>query len=112
MTGRLFPDDFEIAKAIMRKSLVGLLENIEESTRRFDQFFGWQGDSACRDTFLQGGTNRGVNRQHRPLPDPTTFAFQELARKNYMDMWLYREAKILFQEQGALFPQRPAKISG
>lgn len=112
MTGRLFPDDFEIAKAIMKNSLVGLLENIEESTRRFDQFFGWQGDSTCRDRFLQGGTNRGVNRQHRPLPDPTTFAFQELARKNYMDMWLYRDAKQLFQEQGALFPQRPAKISG
>lgn len=112
MEGRLYPEDFDIAVAIIRKALIGLLENIEESTRRFDKFFGFQGDIICSKAFLEGGTNRGVNRDEVVLPGPMTFTFQELARKNYMDMRLYKEGKKMFEEQGAMFSQAPAKISG
>lgn len=89
----------------MRKALIGLLENIHESTRRFDKFFGFQGDSACKKAFLKVGANRGMYRDAFALLSPMTFTFQELAKKNYMDMRLYKEAKKLFEEQGTMFTQ-------
>jgi hypothetical protein len=99
--------DFEVAKEIMRtKCLVGLLDQLEESVRRFDLYFGFveaaptKPDPTCTAKYLKTGTNR---HSHPSLPAPGTPLHDELLRKNHMDVRLFAYAKELFAEQAAIF---------
>jgi len=97
-----------VAKEILRtKCLVGLLDQLDESVRRFDLYFGFAEtaakkpvDPTCTAKYLKTGTNR---HSHPSLPPPGTPLHQELAQKNHMDVRLFAYAQELFAEQATIF---------
>lgn len=103
--------DFTRLQQILRqKCLVGVLGQLEESVRRFDRYFGYTPVSPeCRPGYLAQGTNR---HEHPMLPAPDSFAYQEMARKNHMDLRLYAFVKELFAEQASLFVDSGIVTSG
>jgi hypothetical protein len=103
-------DDLELAKNILgRKCIVGLMDDFEESIRRYDQYFGWterserssQDIATCIDRNLHGG---GVNTNHHPKHDEGSQIWNMFMEKNEWDMELYTYATdILFMEQENMF---------
>jgi len=93
------------AKEILKKKcLVGLLEKIDESLERFEQYFGFHGDNTlvtneCKDRYLHWGWK---NRHDHPMLQEGSTAYKLLFRKNELDIKLYEYAKELFELQGAL----------
>jgi hypothetical protein len=104
MEAPLAEEDFLILKEVLRtKCLVGLLDQLQESVRRFDLYFGF-GESSnpnptCTEKYLKTGTNRHA---HPSLP-PESPTYQELGRKNHMDIRLYQYARELFAKQATIF---------
>jgi len=101
----LVEKDFETAREILkRKCLVGLINQIEESVRRFDSYFGFRNvDKEISKDCVEGYLNRGSNKNiHLDLPVHTSM-YKELVRKNSMDIKLHKYAVELFQEQASMF---------
>lgn len=96
-------EDFSVAREILRtKTLVGLLDEMEESVRRFDSYFefGQPKNASCVEGYVKKGTNR---HSHPGLPQPDSPVYQELLRKNHMDVRVYKYAVELFHEQASMF---------
>lgn len=96
--------DFKIAQDILRsKVLVGLLDELQESVRRFELYFHF-GDPApnatCKEHYVRTGSNRQSVSQILSADAP---AYVELQRKNHMDLRLYEYAVELFHIQGSMF---------
>jgi hypothetical protein len=109
MEAPLEEQDFEILKEILKtKCLVGMLEKLEESLRRFDLYFEF-GDqvpnATCVKRYLTKGTNRHPNRPAVPPPDSDVF--RKLEEKNHMDTRLYEYVRQLFAEQASIFTTNP-----
>eukprot|EP00546_Thalassionema_frauenfeldii_P015288 CAMPEP_0178920898 /NCGR_PEP_ID=MMETSP0786-20121207/15259_1 /TAXON_ID=186022 /ORGANISM="Thalassionema frauenfeldii, Strain CCMP 1798" /LENGTH=354 /DNA_ID=CAMNT_0020595013 /DNA_START=262 /DNA_END=1326 /DNA_ORIENTATION=- len=96
-------EDFSVAREILRtKTLVGLLDEMEESVRRFDSYFefGQPKNASCVEGYVKRGTNR---HSHPGLPQSDSPVYQELLRKNHMDVRVYKYAVELFHEQASMF---------
>ena len=105
MEAPLSEEDFLVAKEVLRsKCLVGLLDELEESVRRFDLYFGFQESnkpaSACTEKYLKVGSNR---HSHPLVPPPESPTYQVLQRNNHMDIRLYQYARQLFADQASIF---------
>ena len=105
MHAPLSEDDFLVLKEVLRtKCLVGLLDELQESVRRFDLYFGFRElsspDSTCTEKYLKTGSNRHSHPAVPPLGSPT---YQVLQRNNHMDIRLYQYACELFAEQARMF---------
>jgi len=99
-------EDFWIAREILKtKCLVGLLDQMEESVRRFDSYFGFRNiDKEVSEDCVEGYLKKGVNKNVHPnLPPEYTAVYKELVRKNHMDIRLHKYAIELFQEQKKMF---------
>lgn len=101
--GTLSKHDMVTAKEILRtKCLVGIYEDLENSLKRFQLYFGWSQKSSpdqvreCRTAVLQAGDTR----HNVPELEPGSKAYQALARVNVYDMELYEYAKVLYKMQG------------
>lgn len=101
--GKLNKQDILVAKEILRtKCLVGIYEDLENSLKRFQLYFGWSRKSSpeqvqdCRTAVLATGDRR----HNTPELEPGTKAYLALASVNKFDMELYHYAKTLFQLQG------------
>ena len=104
MEAPLTEQDLEMAQETLRaKCTVGLLDDLEESVRRFDTFFGLSSpNDQCKAGYIKKGSNR---HSHPNSPEPGSTVYQELARKNHMDIRLHQFVKELFVEQAAAFPR-------
>lgn len=105
MEAPLAEEDFLMAKEVLRtKCLVGLLDDLEESVRRFDLYFGFgqsaQPDPICIMKYLKAGSNR---HSHPSVPPPDSPTYQVLQRSNHMDVRLYQYARELFVDQAHIF---------
>jgi hypothetical protein len=105
MEAPLAEEDFLVAKEVLRtKCLVGLLDELEESVRRFDLYFGFgestQPDPICIAKYLKAGSNR---HSHPSVPPPDSPTYEILHRNNHMDLRLYQYARELFVEQSRIF---------
>ena len=105
MEAPLAEEDFLVAKEVLRtKCLVGLLDELEESVRRFDLYFGFgqstQPDPICTAKYLKTGSNRHA---HPSVPPPDSPTYQVLQRNNHMDIRLYQYARELFVDQARIF---------
>jgi len=99
-------EDFNVAREILKtKCLVGLLNQMEESVRRFDSYFGFRNpDQQISDECVEGYLKTGVNKNSHPeLPAIDSPVHRELVRKNHMDIRLHKYVIELFREQGSLF---------
>lgn len=102
--GTLTPDDLTIAMEILRrKVLVGLMDEMEESLRRFKSYFGWVDDKnrgesdtgACeRQQFLSPQSGAGMG----DIPRGSQ-AWNLIMQQNRFDMQVYEYALSLFGEQ-------------
>lgn len=107
----LSPEDLVLAKEILRrKCLVGLVDHLEESLLRFQQYFAWKrkdfkwdgreiSQSECRQQYLIDGRNR--NPHERIEPESEVWGF--VARFNEYDVSLYSYIVELFHQQRILF---------
>ena len=107
-TGHITQEHVERGKAIMRdKMLVGVLEDFQESLKRFELYFGWW-DKIVQPNFakvVQCQQNKArASRNRIPHPSPTEgdSAFERLLVLNWADMELYKYAKQLFDDQANL----------
>mmetsp|Transcript_24642 Transcript_24642/g.40794 ORF Transcript_24642/g.40794 Transcript_24642/m.40794 type:complete len:634 (+) Transcript_24642:96-1997(+) len=105
MTGDVTEDDLDTAKKLLReKVVIGLLEQKEESMRRFEYHFGWrytenpQRQSACRTRILVGDYR--TNESSKGKVQEGGQAWSLLMWQNKLDMKLYKYAKALFLQQG------------
>jgi len=107
--GKITQDDIAVAKEILRtKVLVGLMDRMDESIRRFDAFFGFNEGksfadiSHCQQEFIGGGSNKHAH----PALEHTSDAWNKLAIKNWADMILYEYIVQLFNEQKGVVQAR------
>jgi Sulfotransferase family len=105
MEAPLSEEDFHIASEILRtKCIIGLLDELVESVRRFDLYFGFglpkKPDPTCTEKYLHAGTNR---HSHPTVPHKDSTTYQRLRVINHMDVRLYQYAQKLFSEQAAIF---------
>ena len=113
MTGEVGEDDLDMAKNLLReKVIIGLLEQKEESMRRFEFHYGWrytenpQRQAACRTRILVGDYR--TNESAKSKIKEGTQAWSLLMWQNKLDMKLYKYAKALFLQQGTeLFNDMP-----
>jgi len=113
MLGDVTDVELEIAKNVMREKIViGLLEQKEESMRRFEFFFGWRytespaKQQACRTRILVGDYR--TNESAKGKVEEGSQAWSMLLWQNKLDMKLYKYAKAIFLQQGAeLFSDMP-----
>mmetsp|Transcript_4351 Transcript_4351/g.4808 ORF Transcript_4351/g.4808 Transcript_4351/m.4808 type:complete len:420 (+) Transcript_4351:8-1267(+) len=101
----LTKEHLELAKEVLqRKCLVGLLEEKEESFRRFEKYFGWESktkeEEECRERLLNWGWS---NKHSHPSVEEGSVVWDLLYKKNELDMELYDYAKDIFLEQVSLF---------
>mmetsp|Transcript_20777 Transcript_20777/g.30755 ORF Transcript_20777/g.30755 Transcript_20777/m.30755 type:complete len:624 (+) Transcript_20777:99-1970(+) len=105
MTGEVGDDHLEIAKKVLReKVIIGLLEQKEESLRRFEHHFGWrytennQKQTSCRTRILVGDYRSNESAKHKIKEGSQAWSL--LMWQNRLDMKLYKYAKALYLQQG------------
>ena len=105
-SGPLSWHDLENAKEVFgRKCLVGLLDEAEESLKRFERFFHWQervSDPAIKDRCISQYLTNGDRRKEHPTYEGTQ-AWETLRKKNEYDVLLFEYAKNLFTQQSAVY---------
>jgi hypothetical protein len=113
MDGDLSNKHLAVAKEVLqRKCLVGLLDEKDESFRRFDQYFGWTTEDKvqleCRDKLLHWGWS---NKFSHPNVEKGSVVWDLLYKKNELDMQLYEYARELFVEQAGIFQNKQGSDS-
>jgi hypothetical protein len=116
-TGRLSKDHVEEAKQIMRnKIVVGILENFQDSLKRFELYFNWweinkaKGTAAHMVQCQQNHAHTAQNKFSHPFPSESDPVFTRLQQLNWADLELYEYAKQLFYEQGVFVQNKDASI--
>mmetsp|Transcript_7877 Transcript_7877/g.16802 ORF Transcript_7877/g.16802 Transcript_7877/m.16802 type:complete len:455 (+) Transcript_7877:107-1471(+) len=103
MVGRMEPSDILVAKETLKqKCLVGLIDDMEGTIRRFHDYFGFGSDDSL-DCALQNFSRKqsgSSNSHNHPQLDPTSETWALLSKKNQLDLELFTYAKQLFVEQG------------
>ena len=103
MEGPLEPSDIAIAKEIIRqKCIVGLLDEMGETIRRFHSYFGFENDEALTcslQNFAAAGGSSSNSHKH-PKLDPNGATWEVIEKKNSLDIRLYEYAIELWHEQG------------
>ena len=97
-------EDLENAKRLMsRKLLIGLIDEYEESLKRFRAYFGWVRDDACMDRLFHGENGGKRNSNSHPHLKRGSAEWKAVVQKHLFDMELYTHALELFQKQKNLF---------
>lgn len=104
----LTKSDLTLAKKVLKqKFIVGLFEEIEDSMKRFETFFGFSALNSgvevqrCQQNEIDGIMERYYNKVEMPNDNEAVLALME---KNTFDLQLYDYARYLYEYQGvALF---------
>merc|ERR1740124_30473 len=101
--GKLKKEDMLVAKEILRtKCLVGLYEDIQNSLKRFHEYFGWSQTaskehiSQCRSAVVEAGDERLIT----PKLELNSKEYNSLVQINLYDLELYEYVKRLYKIQG------------
>jgi len=105
MNGELTRAHLEVAMDILRrKFLVGLIDQLEPSMKRFEAFFGWKYmlnptiKETCRESLFTVGTNANTNSRIT-IPEEGSYLYNLIAQQNMFDLELYAYIETLFDEQ-------------
>ena len=99
--------DLKLAmEIIMRKFLVGLTTEIEETMERFEKFYRWTyhvnptNQEKCRENLMKSGSNTNVSKgQNREELKEGSNAWNLLVKQNEYDLQLFGYIETLFKEQ-------------
>merc|ERR1712238_174564 len=105
LNGELTSAHLHLAMDILRrKFLVGLIDQLETSMKRFEAFFGWKYmlnptvQETCRESLFTVGSN--ANRNSRiEIPEEGSYLYNLIAQQNMFDLELYTYIETLFNEQ-------------
>ena len=103
MVGRMEPSDILVAKETLKqKCLVGLIDDMEGTIRRFHDYFGFGSDDSLDCALQNFSRNKSgsSNSHEHPQLDPTSETWAILSKKNQLDIELFKYAQQLFVEQG------------
>ena len=103
MVGKMEPSDILVAKETLKqKCLVGLIDDMEGTIRRFHDYFGFGSDDSlnCAIQNYSRKQSANSNSHNHPQLDPTSEAWAILSKKNQLDIELFKYAQQLFAEQG------------
>lgn len=115
MTEMVTQKDLLVAKEILRrKCLVGLMNDVEGSVKRFNEYFGWnnniknrseeqqlhsqtiENEQECAKQYLHGGSNKNKHE----LVEEGGPGWKILRANNLLDLELYEYVLQLYEEQG------------
>lgn len=104
----LTTSDLTLAKKVLKqKFIIGLFDEIEDSMKRFETFFGFNALNSglevqrCQQNEIDGIMERYYNKLEMPNDNEAVLALME---KNSFDLQLYDYARYLYEYQGvALF---------
>jgi radical SAM superfamily enzyme YgiQ (UPF0313 family) len=114
-TAAMDETDIQVAVEIMRrKMIVGFMDDMTESIRRFETYFGWSAvdiyhngnlkpAAECRTKYFDKESGGRSNSNKHPPVLPGSEAHKLLSDLNWADIILYENAKALFEEQASLF---------
>ena len=91
--GELDEENLYIAKEMLKRFVIGLAENLEESIGRFNQYFGFTGTGKCRKATIK-------NRAKKKKVKQGSEAWSLLEWQNKFDLELYKFAEELYRRQG------------
>lgn len=94
----LTDDDFERAKRLLSKMVIGMTDDMNESMRRFGSLFGWN----LKPRWVQCTTNaadKPSNSYKHPTFHEGSPEWDLIASKNNYDMKLFEHAELLFKQQ-------------
>jgi len=108
-------NDLTLAKGIVReKMIVGLTNQIDESYRRFDKYFGWQSAvqyaKECRDKYVLNSSSSGNKHQHQEVEE-NSLEWSLIMARNTFDFELYEFARALFHNEQKLMLGDPKEHS-
>ena len=111
----LTKSDLTLAKKVLKqKFIIGLFDEVEDSMKRFETFFGFNALNSglevqrCQQNEIDGIQERYYNKVEMPNDNEAVLALME---KNIFDMQLYDYARYLYEYQGvALFGISPASV--
>ena len=105
LAGELQDENLQKAmEVVRRKFFVGLMDKIEPTMNRCEQFFRWTyhvnptNQEKCRETLLSGGSNSNKKNKKAPV-EPGSEDWELLAWQNQYDLQLYEYIEDLFVEQ-------------
>jgi len=87
-------DNFKVAKEILKKFVIGLAENLDETLSRFEQYYSLTGEQGCRMQTLASRSEKD------PKVKEGSLAWNLLQHQNKYDMKLYSYAQELYTKQG------------
>eukprot|EP00542_Grammatophora_oceanica_P015237 CAMPEP_0194044360 /NCGR_PEP_ID=MMETSP0009_2-20130614/15839_1 /TAXON_ID=210454 /ORGANISM="Grammatophora oceanica, Strain CCMP 410" /LENGTH=643 /DNA_ID=CAMNT_0038688859 /DNA_START=103 /DNA_END=2031 /DNA_ORIENTATION=+ len=106
MTGDVGDDELTIAKKALKDHVViGLLDQKEESMKRFEFYYSWRytenppKQTACRSRIIMG--DHRTNESAKAKIKEGSQAWSLLMWQNKLDMKLYKYGKALYLQQGA-----------
>jgi len=87
-------DNLKVAKEILKKFVIGLAENLDETLSRFEQYYSFTGEQGCRMQTLASRSEKD------PKVKEGSLAWNLLQHQNKYDMKLYNYAQELYTKQG------------
>ena len=102
-----------VKKVLKQKFIIGLFDEIEDSMKRFETFFGFNALNSglevlrCQQNEIDGIMERYYNKVEMPSDNEAVLALME---KNIFDMQLYDYARYLYEYQGAALFGIPSSV--
>ena len=98
------PGDLRLAKEILRqKALILLLSDLEQSSYRMVQYFGWGMTSNQHGCGHRYSNVEVINNNPHPMPSKDSPEWAAIREKNLMDIELYRYASELYHDHQGPF---------
>jgi len=92
--GEVDRENLIVAKAVLKKFLIGLTDNMDKSIERFERYFGFEGGAKCRRNAIS------KNKMGKTMVKQGTEVWRLLQWQNKLDLELYSYAQELYTKQG------------
>jgi len=92
--GEVGRENLIVAKAVLKKFLIGLTDNMDKSIERFERYFGFEGGAKCRRNAIS------KNKMGKTMVKQGTEVWRLLQWQNKLDLELYSYAQELYTKQG------------
>jgi hypothetical protein len=99
----LTDDDFERAKNLLSKMVIGMTDNVSESVSRGGSMFGWNLNPRWTQCTTSAADKPSNSHKHPTFHEGSP-EWDLIASKNNYDMKLFEHAEMLFKQQTQMMP--------